>query len=738
MKSRICSKISVLLACFTLLLLSHSAIAGITERVSISSAGTQGNYNSYESTISADGRYVAFYSYANNLVAGDTNNEYDVFVRDQITGTTERISISTAGVEGNGSSNTPSISADGRYVAFQSTANNLVAGDANGFADIFVRDRETGTTERVSVSSAGVQGNNSSTSPSISEDGRYVAFQSTANNLVSGDANGFADIFVRDRETGATERVSVSTAGLEGNSYSAYPSISADGRYVAFQSSANNIVSEDANGFADIFVRDRETGTTERVSVSSSGVEGNSTSSAPSISEDGRYVAFYANANNLVSGDTNSAGDIFVKDRETGTTERVSVSSAGVEGNSDSYSPSISADGRYVAFYSIANNLVSGDTNSAGDIFVKDRETGTTERVSVSSAGAQGNGSSYNPSISTDGRYIAFYSGANTLVSGDTNSVYDVFVRDRAEPPYNESLTPNSGSIAVNQATTLTSVYADPAGYANIRTCYLLLNTSLTTVNSGYFFYDTAKNRLYLRKPNEAVMIGGYAPGKGMVIDNGFIVLNCAKTTVVKTGNTVTINWSISLKSSFVGTACKAWMQVTNFTGGYSKNGKLDAWDQMGEFNMLVNPTPKNESITPNSGTITVDTPTAISSVYSDPAGYANIRSCYMMMNTGATTSGAGYLFYDPVKNKLYLRETGSSTLKGGYAPGSANIIDNGSIVLNCADTTVNKVGNNITINWNIALKTYFAGNPCTASMQVTNKTGQSDPWEQMGSFSVN
>ena len=731
MKSRICSKIFVLLACFTLLLLSHSAIAGTTERVSVSSAGSQANNDSSIPSISADGRYVAFQSYASTLVSGDTNGYQDVFVRDLETGTTERVSVSSAGVQGNNSSTSPSISEDGRYVAFQSSANNLVAGDSNAKSDIFVRDRETGTTERVSVSSAGVEGNDNSSAPSISADGRYVAFYSGANNLVAGDANGYLDVFVRDRETNTTELVSVSTAGVQGNSTSLIPSISADGRYVAFYSSASNLVAGDTNDYLDVFVRDLETGITERVSVSSEGVEGNDYSSYLSINADGRYVAFQSNANNLVAGDTNGYLDVFVRDRETNTTELVSVSTAGTQGNSASVKPSISADGRHVAFYSYANNLVSGDTNDYLDIFVRDLETGTTERVSVSSAGAQGNNSSSYPSISADGRYVAFLSDANNLVSGDTNVRNDVFVRDRVDPPINASLAPNSGNIVTERRTTLTSVYTDINGANNINTCYLLVNNSFS-MTAGYLFYNVAKNRLYLRPTDSTTLIGGYAPGKGMVIDNGFLILNCAQSTVQKVGNTLTINWSVTFKPSFAGSTCNAWMRVTN------KSGLVDPWEQMGTFSMLVNPTPKNESITPNSGTITIDAPTAISSVYSDPAGYANIRSCYMMMNTGATTSGAGYLFYDPVKNKLYLRETGSSTIKGGYAPGSANIIDNGSIVLNCADTTVNKVGNNITINWNIALKTYFAGNPCTASMQVTNKTGQSDPWEQMGLFSVN
>ena len=260
-----------------------------------------------------------------------------------------------------------------------------------------MRDRNTGATERVSLDSTGTQGNSDSLSPSISADGRYVAFYSFASNLVTGDSNGASDIFVHDRNTGDTERVSVDSGGTQGNSGSYGPSISSDGRYVAFHSFASNLVAGDSNGVVDIFVHDRNTGDTERVSLDSSGTQGNSGSANPSISSDGRYVAFYSFASNLVAGDTNGAYDIFVHDRNTGDTERVSVDSSGTQGNSDSANASISSDGRYVAFFSGASNLVTGDSNGFSDIFVHDRNSGDTERVSVDSSGTQGNSDSLHP-----------------------------------------------------------------------------------------------------------------------------------------------------------------------------------------------------------------------------------------------------------------------------------------------------------------------------------------------------
>ncbi|MCP4681970.1 MAG: hypothetical protein GY864_06540 [Desulfobacterales bacterium] len=399
--------------------------------VSVDSSGAQGDSGSYYPSISSDGRYVAFQSYATNLVPGDTNGWGDIFVHDRTTSTTERVSVDNGGTQGDGPSYYASISSDGRYVAFQSFATNLVPGDTNAAWDIFVHDRTTSTTERVSVDSGGTQGDGPSYYASISSDGRYVAYHSWANNLVPRDNNAAWDVFVRDRTTSMTERISVDNGGAQGDDFSSYPSISSDGRYVAFRSYATNLVPGDTNALGDIFVHDRGTSTTERVSVDNSGAQGDSGSFSPSISADGRHVAFRSHATNLVPGDTNALRDIFVHDRGTSTTERVSVDNNGIQGNRGSSAPSISADGRYVAFSSGATNLVPGDTNWRADIFVYDRATSTTERVNVDNGGVQGDHYSYWPSISSDGRYVAFSSGATNLVPGDTNGIWDVFVHSR-------------------------------------------------------------------------------------------------------------------------------------------------------------------------------------------------------------------------------------------------------------------------------------------------------------------
>ena len=407
---------------------------GITTRVSVATNGTQGNGISRKASISADGRYIAFESFADNLVYGDTNSSADIFIHDLQTGQTNRVSVATDGTQGNGNSQRPSISADGRYVAFYSEASNLVPNDTNGW-DIFIHDFQTGQTSRASVASDGTEGNSHSDEPSISADGRYVAFMSGASNLVPNDTNNAYDIFVHDQLTGQTSRVSVASDGTQGNDGSSWStSISSDGRYVAFWSDASNLVPGDTNGFPDAFVHDRLIGETSRVSVASDGTQGNRESYPPSISADGRYVTFESYANNLVSGDTNGYPDIFVHDLLTGQTNRVSVSSNGEQGFSSSRLPSISADGHYVAFMSAASNLVPDDTNNVWDVFIHELQTGQTNRISVASDGTQGNLRSigwYPPSISANTRYIAFESEASNFASDDSNDLLDIFVHDR-------------------------------------------------------------------------------------------------------------------------------------------------------------------------------------------------------------------------------------------------------------------------------------------------------------------
>jgi Tol biopolymer transport system component len=400
--------------------------ARTTTRVSVDTAGGDPDGESLEPAISSTGRYIAFTSYASDLVPGDDHGLGDVFVRDVVADTTTRVSVSATGGDPNGRSMMPAISADGRYIAFTSYAFNLVPGDGRGFGDLFVRDMAAGgTTARVSVDTTGGNPDGDSFEPAISATGRYIAFTSVASDLVPKDRNLDADVFVRDVVAGTTARVSVDTTGRGPNGDSYEPAISATGRYIAFHSAASDLVPGDGNRCEDVFVRDLVAGTTTRVSVDTTGGDPDSRSYSPAISADGRYIAFQSSASDLVPGDGNGAYDVFVRDMVAGTTTRVSVDTAGGD---DAYlDPAISADGRYIAFQSPASDLAP-----RYDVFVRDMVAGTTTRVSVDTAGGDPNRDSDHPVISADGRYIAFRSFASDLVPGDGNGFRDVFLRGPA------------------------------------------------------------------------------------------------------------------------------------------------------------------------------------------------------------------------------------------------------------------------------------------------------------------
>ena len=597
--------------------------AGTTTLISVAANGEQGDADSNDAHISSDGRFVAFESSADNLVDDDNNGVSDIFLYDMLVGSLTLVSTDANGVESDGTSFAPSFSADDQFLTFTSIADNLVADDSNGSFDVFrssnfpqqgvlartdgAKTTETGGQVHISIQlgtqptadvgvafavsdptqatlsttslvftnanwniaqtvtvtgvnngllggqagyainfSAAVSGDpiysgmatpsinlvnvnddiqrvsqsngfgppalsadgrfvaysdgtnvfvydiqnaaftyqapgvgfppalsadgrfvaykepgtagtglvvvdtvvsqtptlvsfdlndevdSSASEPAISADGRYVAFTSSADNLVANDGNGHSDVFVRDMEFGTTTLVSIdSTNSHSGDQSSDFPSISADGRYVAFESSADNLVDGDTNNHQDAFVRDTLTGTTTLVSVSSDGVVGNQTSYYASISASGQFVAFNSDATNLITDDTNGFTDVFVYDMATATTTRVSVDSAGDQSNQISYyiiPPSMSGDGRFVAFCAFASNLVANDTNGFYDIFVHDRTTGTTRRVDVDINGHQSNGNSFNPSLSTDGRYIAFSSQAFNLVPDVTSGQDDDYV----------------------------------------------------------------------------------------------------------------------------------------------------------------------------------------------------------------------------------------------------------------------------------------------------------------------
>src|SRR5215207_2130807 len=409
----------VAMALLCVLATSSAAATGTITLVSVGDSGVQGSGSE-----------------------SDINGFTDIFVRDRDADadgvfdevgavSTERVSVDDNGNQANGHSNDPSISSDGRYVAFISEASDLVANDTNGLKDVFVHDLQAGTTQAVSVNSSGALANGESYDTDISDNGR-VAFVSEASDLVAGDTNEWWDYFVRDLQSGTTERVNVDESGNQvghGVGVILAISISANGRYVAFTTSAPYLDPDDPGDHWDGFVRDLDpvegqTQTIWRVAYDASG--------APRISDDGRVV-FTSYATKLVANDTNGFYDIFVRDLPAGTIDRVSVDRDEKQANGRSlWAPSISSDGRYVAFVSEATNLVAGDTNGYRDVFVRDLQAGTTEQVSMGRCATQANGGSFvDPSISSHGRFVAFSSGASNLVADDTNMGGDVFVRDR-------------------------------------------------------------------------------------------------------------------------------------------------------------------------------------------------------------------------------------------------------------------------------------------------------------------
>jgi hypothetical protein len=421
---------------------------GHTERIDVSTSGAQANGVSFRGPISADGRFVAFSSYATNLVPDDNNHVEDVFVRDRAPKRTIRVSLTSSGGEADGASYLPLLSGKAQVVAFRSVATNFDPGGADRLEGLYVHDLITELTERIPL---GPTGNNPSRSingslrevcdrwcvNAMSADGNAFVFTSPAAHLLPRDRNGVRDVFVE-----AAGRTLLMTRGLQGsaNGPSEGSSISADGRVVAFRSFASNLVPHDRNRIPDVFVRDRVTGITERVNVSSSGAEANRVSFRGMVSPDGRYVGFRSVASNLVPDDTNRAIDVFVHDRVTDNTTRISVASDGSQARARGLSwhvrntmfqsrPFLSRNGRYAAFTSRARNLVRGDTNGHADVFRHDLRTGETVRVSVPDLGGQASGDSRVTGISADGRVVGFMSPANNLVRGDTNGRNDYFVR---------------------------------------------------------------------------------------------------------------------------------------------------------------------------------------------------------------------------------------------------------------------------------------------------------------------
>lgn len=433
------------------------------ERVNMSTALNQ-SANGQFPTLNSDGRYVVFWTDDSKLIPNDLNGTGDIYLRDRQLSETVRVSIGNGNVEANNLTFAENdISDNGTLVVYASNATNLIGGDTNGFTDIFVFDRSLGAVARASITFNEVQTNGPSYKPVISGDGRFVAFRSQAANIVANRTSTQPDMFLFDRAGTPGARmaqINVHSNGTPANQEdnSGRIAINANGNYIAFDSIATNLVNNDTNGKRDIFLRDRTTNKTTRISTGLNGAQANGKSSDPAISATGRYIAFRSEASNLVEGDTNNFADIFVYDREEDTITRVNVSREGEQANSNAEMPSITANGRFVTFQSTAKNMILGDFNNTADIFVHDTATGVTTRVNIAGNGAEANSfTAPIHSISGDGGFVAFESVANNLVQNDTNNSNDIFVA-KAGPN-----SPTNLTVSNLAATSLTLTWEDNA-----------------------------------------------------------------------------------------------------------------------------------------------------------------------------------------------------------------------------------------------------------------------------------
>ncbi|MBL8843552.1 MAG: PD40 domain-containing protein [Planctomycetes bacterium] len=396
--------------------------------------GTQVDESPWDVAISGDGDVVAF-AVANGAFLPGPNGNSHIYLKVRSTDAIEDPIVTTTGAISSASAELGELSGDGRYLVFSSDAGDLVVGDTNGETDLFVRDRVAAVTTRVSVSSAGVQADDTSGFGRISADGRYVAFSSYATNLVAVDGNGTLDVFLRDTQAQTTERISIGIGGVDANGYSYALDVSDDGRYVLFGSDASNLVAGDINAAYDLFLYDRTLATTELITVSTAGVRSNGTTIiGASMTADGSMVVFDSNATNLVSGDANQKFDIFLRDRNAGTTVRVNRGTNG-ETNGDSWDPTISTDGLAIAFESRAKNLSPLDPNGHADIYLHDVPTGTTTLVSLSCDGVVADLECYRARLSADGLVVGFLGGATNLDPADANGFRDAFSSDFTNCP---------------------------------------------------------------------------------------------------------------------------------------------------------------------------------------------------------------------------------------------------------------------------------------------------------------
>jgi hypothetical protein len=736
------------------LLVTVPAMAQNPQLVSADAAGFgSGNNGSAAASVSADGRYVVFESQASDLVAGDTNGKWDVFLRDLQTGTTTLVSVNRTGTGGgNGDSGLASVSADGRYVAFVSAATDLVAGvtDTNAARDVFVRDMlPGGTTELVSVSTvAGKTGDKESTWPAISGDGRVVAFLSEATNLTAADGNGLRDVFARDIQADVTTLVSVNRTGTGGGNGvsgpeigdNSPPDITPDGNYVAFESMAGDLVASDVNSSMDVFVRDLAAQKTTLVSanMANSGA-GNNISGGPSMSANGQFIAFVSKATNLASNDTNPSYtfDVFVRDVAAQKTTLVSVNSSGTSGpTGTSYGPSISADGRVVAFMSTVPDLtpaanpypyfnvyardlatsktsivsaglggvwpyfesggavISADgryvafvsqwpigANDSGyfrDIYVRDLKALTTTLLSVSNtSGQSGNADSpLQPSISSDGRRVAFVSFANNLVTGDGNAAPDVFAASQAAGSVqfgaaSYSVSENGGAATVTVkrtsgaagAVTVKFATADQTAKAGVE--YTATSATLTfnegevsktvtvPIKDDALDEDNKTLLLRLTQPSGGALLGAQNVVQLTVVDNDPTPTLSVANVALTEGNAGTTNFTFKVTLS-APSAKPVSFRFATANGTASDQSDYQAVSGVGGFN-------------PGQTAFNIIVPVN-ADIINEPNETFFVRLTQVSNATAVKSSGTGTIMNDDPVPTLHSLTISPSSVAGGQA----------------------------------------------------------------------
>ena len=460
---------SASLAACALILSVGSPLAAQTpqnERVSFGMNGQEPNSRVESPSISADGRFIAYSSYASNLVPTDTNGTIDVFLYDRQTQQTTRPVHNKNGGQVAYGTDTPRLSRDGRYLFFISVSNDVVPNSINFVRKIFVLDRQTDTVTRVTNSTTGSEPNNDSYIGQVSADGNWLTYFSFANNLVPNDTNNKFDAFVSNRDGTITERVSVSSAGVQANNQAYAVAISGDGRYALFNTTANNMVPNDTNNAPDVFLRDRQAQTTTRISVADDGSQTISSYFGSAMSPDARYICFYGYGSGFLPQNTPAREYAFLKDRATNHTELISVAPNGAYPNGNSQIGSISDDGRHVVFRSNASNLAPNDTNTIDDVFLRDRLVNVTTCLSRDAQGVPRGGN--NVLLTPDALSAVFLNDGGGLVAGDNNGTPDLFIRTPLVPQFSDvSGTLTFQGIDANTSPQVVTFTFRSTGYAD-------------------------------------------------------------------------------------------------------------------------------------------------------------------------------------------------------------------------------------------------------------------------------